>query len=312
MNSMGDPGQPSGATNRTGIVTPDAVGLDLQIATLGSRGAAYLLDVSILLVVLFLLLISQALLGAAGFVPGWWGIAVLLLLAFTWQFGYPIGFEVLARGRTPGKAAMGLRVVTVEGAPVGLRHAVVRASVGLLELLGTFGGLAVLSSFASPRSQRLGDMAAGTLVVRERRGGGTPSAEVFRAPAGYESYVARLDVSGLQPSDYAAVRETLRRARDLPPAIREQVTSQLAARLVPRVQPPPPTACSAEAFLACVAAAIQARRARVAPAVPAGPGSRVTGGPRAAWVEPPAAPADASSSEPPSSEPPSSGFTPPA
>jgi uncharacterized RDD family membrane protein YckC len=255
-------GHPSGVVNGSGIVTPDAVGLDLQVATLGSRGAAYLVDLLLFGAVLLLLFVGQAALGVSGFVPGWAGIAVLLLLAFLWQFGYPIGFETLNRGRTPGKAAMGLRVVTVEGAPVALRHATIRATVALLELTGTTGAIAVISSFSSPRSQRLGDMAAGTLVVRERRGGGTPAAETFAAPPGLESYTASLDVSGLSPSDYATIRETIRRARDLPQEVREQLTSELARSLVGSVRPAPPPTCSAEAFLVCIAAAVQARRAR--------------------------------------------------
>ena len=262
MSSTGETGHRSAPGDRSGIVTPDAVGLDLQIATLGSRGAAYLLDVLLFGAVATLLVIGQLILGASGFVPGWLGIALLLLFAFLWQFGYPIGCETLARGRTPGKAAMGLRVVTVEGAPVGLRHATVRATVGLVELLGTGGAIAVLSSFASPRSQRLGDMAAGTLVIRERGGGATPTVETFTAPPGLEAYTARLDVSGLRASDYATLRETLRRAGELPPAVRAELTSDLARRFVGKVQPPPPASCPAEAFLTCIAAAVQARRSR--------------------------------------------------
>jgi uncharacterized RDD family membrane protein YckC len=280
-SSVGDTGpipHGSGVVNRSGIVTPDAVGLDLQIATLGSRGAAYVLDLSIFLVVGTLLGIGQALLGGAGFVPGWLGIALLLLLAFLWQFGYPIGFEVLARGRTPGKAALGLRVVTVEGAPVRLRHATIRAVVGLLELIGTTGAIAVVSSFASPRSQRLGDMAAGTLVVRERRGGGTPAVETFVAPAGLETYTARLDVSGLQASDYATIRETLRRARELAPAVRVQLSTELAQRFTELVRPAPPPEATAEQFLTCIAAAVQARRAGAAVPEPRTPRAGAVGG----------------------------------
>jgi uncharacterized RDD family membrane protein YckC len=266
------------AVNRSGIVTPDAVGLDLQVATLGSRGAAYVLDLSIFALIGALLSLGQALLGGTGFVPGWFGIALLLLFAFLWQFGYPIGFEVLNRGRTPGKAALGLRVVTVEGAPVGLRHATIRATIGILELIGTTGAIAVVSSFASPRSQRLGDMAAGTLVVRERRGGATPTVETFVAPAGLEAYAAQLDVSGLQPRDYATIRETLRRARELSPAVRAQLTSELAQRFAGRVRPAPPEACTAEQFLTCIAAAVQARRARAATPTASRPADTAAGG----------------------------------
>jgi uncharacterized RDD family membrane protein YckC len=106
--------------------------------------------------------------------PDWLGIALVLLLVFALQFGYPVGFETLWRGRTPGKAAMGLRVVTVEGAPVRFRHAATRAAIGLLELTGTAGAIAVIASLSSARGQRLGDLAAGTLVIRERRARGRP------------------------------------------------------------------------------------------------------------------------------------------
>jgi uncharacterized RDD family membrane protein YckC len=312
VSGTGETEHPSAVVNRSGIVTPDAVGLDLQVATLGSRGAAYLLDLVIFLTVLGLLSIGQSLLGAAGFVPGWFGIAILLVFAFLWQFGYPIGFEVLNRGRTPGKAALGLRVVTVEGAPVRLRHATIRATVGILELLGTTGGIAVVSSFASKRSQRLGDMAAGTLVVRERRGGGSPSVETFLAPAGLETYAARLDVSGLRAGDYATIRETLRRARELPSPVRAQLTSELAHRFVGRVQPPPPANCSAEQFLTCLAAAVQSRRASAVGT--AAPGS--SGWSSAPAPAPAPAPASARSSttQPAAEAPPErpgSGFAPP-
>ncbi|MCA1784204.1 MAG: RDD family protein [Intrasporangiaceae bacterium] len=178
-------------------VTPDAVALDLATATVGSRGIAYIIDLAVILSGLLAIALAELILGVTGFVPGWFGLALLLLFGFTLQFGYPIGFEVLMRGRTPGKAAMGLRVVTVEGLPVGVRHATIRAVIGLLELLGTFGMVAVISSLANARGQRLGDLAAGTVVLRERRSGGQPSAVTFAPPSGWETYVARLDVSGL-------------------------------------------------------------------------------------------------------------------
>lgn len=255
MDSQGRP--PGSAGGPAPWVTPDAVALDLSTATVGSRGIAYLIDVVILFIGLLLIGLAEVILGISGFVPGWVGLALLLLFGFTWQFGYPIGFEVLLRGRTPGKAAMGLRVVTVEGLPVGIRHATIRAVVGLLELLGTFGMVAVIASLSSSRGQRLGDLAAGTVVLRERRSGGQPTAMVFRPPAGWEPYVARLDVSGLGRAERAAVRDTLRRMSDLPAAVRTEVIGDLAASLAPRTTPPPPEGMTAEVWLRAVAAAMQ-------------------------------------------------------
>lgn len=252
------PPEPAGP-NRP-IVTPEAVPLSLETATVGSRGVAYVLDLAIILLGLLVVGIAQFALGAGGFVPGWLGIALLLVLAFALQFGYPIGFETLRRGQTPGKSVMGLRVVTVEGAPIGLRHAAIRATVALFELLGTFGLVAVVTSFVSQRGQRLGDMAAGTLVVRERRFRGGLHAQHFDPPVGLEAYTGQLDVSGLGPSDYATVRDALRRLPSLREQTRTRIASQVADPLRARVAPPPPPGVSAEAWLQCLAAAVQARR----------------------------------------------------
>lgn len=244
-----------------GIVTPDAVALDLEEATVGSRGVAYLVDLAIVGSGLVLLGIAEAVFGFGGFVPDWAGLLLILLLVFAWQFGYPIGFETLRRGRTPGKALLGLRVVTVEGAPVGFRHAAVRAVVGLFELTGTVGVPAILTSLISARGQRLGDLAAGTLVVRERRSRATPQAHRFAPPPGLERYAAQLDTSLLGPAEYAAVRDLLVRAGELRPDVRHRLAAQLGDALRGRVTPPPPPGLGPEDWLRCVAAAVQARRA---------------------------------------------------
>ena len=256
-----------------GYITPDAVALDLEVATIGSRGIAYLLDFALFgAVFLVLSLVQLALVGGGWFESGL-GVAVALVLAFLWQFGYPIGFETLWRGRTLGKAAMGLRVVTVEGAPVGVRHATIRAVTAPFEVLLTTGLVASIASFASPRAQRLGDLAAGTLVVRERRIAREPQAATFLPPAGAETYVAQVDVSAVGPREYGLVRDTLRRAGELSADARWQVASEVAGAIAPRVRPLPPEGTSPEAFLAAVAAAVQRRTATgiggTAPAAPA-------------------------------------------
>lgn len=298
-------------------VTPDAVALDLATATVGSRGVAYIIDLAVILSGLLLIGLAEVILGVSGFVPGWFGLALLLLFGFTLQFGYPIGFEVLMRGRTPGKAAMGLRVVTVEGLPVGIRHATVRAVIGLLELLGTFGMVAVISSLSNARGQRLGDLAAGTVVLRERRSGGQPSAITFAPPRGWEDYVARLDVSGLGSQERAAIRDTLRRMHDLPADVRGRIVGELAEALVPRVMPPPPDGMTAEVWLRSVAAAVQRGTAQTQRRVGSGP---TVGRAPTATLPPPAAdrrldragdPASGGRAEPRAAEPPSPPAGPP-
>ncbi|MCC5948384.1 MAG: RDD family protein [Nitriliruptoraceae bacterium] len=272
------------------VVTPDAVGLDLDLATIGSRGVAFMVDLLLITVGLFLLILAQALLGGAGFVPGWAGIAIALVFVFVLLVGYPIGFEVMNHGQTPGKMMLGLRVVTVEGGSSATRHATIRAATGLLELFGTTGAIAVISSFASSKGQRLGDMAAGTLVVRDRRRArhGAPTAARWQATPGTEHYIEVLDISGIDSRAYGAIRETLQRAPMLAPPIADGLCDDLAGQLLSRVQPPPPAGLSAEEFLRCLAVAVQRRSDAAGP--PPAPTAAVP--PSAAAV--PSSPATAS------------------
>lgn len=191
--------------------------------------------------------------------PTWLGVTLVLLLVFGVQLGYPIGFETFWSGRTPGKAALGLRVVTVEGAPVGFRHAAIRAALGLVDFQLTVGAAGVLTALASQRTQRLGDIVAGTLVLRERTGAGIAVAERFPVPAGLEGHAEQLDVTALGPADYQAVRSFLQRAARLDPATRRRLAGQLADTVAPKVRPGPPSGVPPDAWLQAVAAAYQRR-----------------------------------------------------
>lgn len=256
-----------GALSDRGIVTPEAVRLEFQTGGVGSRGIAFVLDALIYVTVLVLIMIAVAILGdPVGALPAWLAISILIVTAFLVLMGYPIAFETLRGGRTPGKAALGLRVVTQEGGPVGFRHAFIRAALGLLELWGFSGAPAIVSALLTAQNQRLGDLAAGTLVVRERGGRTPPRTATFAPLEGLESYTRTLDVSALRHHEYAPVRAFLIRARGLQPARRRAIAERLAEQIAARVRPPAaPRALSAEEFLWCVASAYQARHATADP-----------------------------------------------
>lgn len=239
-------------------ITPDAVALQLPLATVGSRGAAYLLDQGIVSVGLLAIGAAELAFGITGFVPGWLGLALLLLLAFVLQFGYWVAFETLWRGRTPGKAALGLRVVTVEGAAVGVRHAAIRVTTGLFELQATLGLIAVVTAFVSRRSQRLGDLAAGTIVVTERRRAAMPVAERFEPHPDDAAWVASLDVTGVDTSTYSTIRDTLRRVEQLPAHVADRICAEVADRVADRVRTGR-DGRDARRWLVGVAAAVQQR-----------------------------------------------------
>ncbi|HWB73158.1 MAG TPA: RDD family protein [Egibacteraceae bacterium] len=250
-----------------GIVTPEAVRLDLETAGLGSRTAAALIDLTIQFSALYALGLAGALIAASvgPGLPGWLGVTLVLLLVFALLFGYPLALETLWRGRTIGKAALGLRVVTVEGAPVRFRHAFARAALGLVDFYATFGAAAVLSVLLSRRNQRLGDLVAGTVVLRERSAQRAPTSVRFAVPPGAESYAATVDPAGLTVDDYRTVREFLLRAPGLRPEVRADLAARIARPLAARVRHRPPAGVGPELFLACLAARYQ-RRGRAATA----------------------------------------------
>jgi uncharacterized RDD family membrane protein YckC len=276
------------------MVTPEAVALEFQTANLGSRILAYLIDMVIVVAGIFAGLFAVALLGSATevVVPDWLALTLVLVLLPSWWLGYFIAFETLWRGRTLGKAALGLRVVTKEGGPVRFRHAAIRALLGLVDFAIASGFFAVVFILFTRDNQRLGDLVAGTLVLRERSGLAAPAPVSFTPPAGLEAYAATLDTSRVSTEEYLAVRTFLLRAASLPPGPRGALALQLASPLAARLRPPPPAGSSPELYLSCVAAAYQRRQRLAAPSPPAPPAGPTppTGPPLPAGDVPPARP----------------------
>lgn len=245
-----------------GIITPEAVVLEFETAGTASRVLSALIDFTIQFLAFTIVVFATAYTASSTGTAGNWLVAAVLILAvFLIVLAYPTAMETLWNGRSVGMAAAGLRVVTVEGGPVRFRHAAIRTSVGVVELWALLGIPAVLSTILSRRNQRLGDMVAGTIVLRERTGLRRPTALGFAPPPGWEGYVATLDVSGLTDDQYAAVRAFLHRCHDLTPAARWSLAVRLADATAVRIRHQPPPGVSPELFLHCVAAAFQRRHA---------------------------------------------------
>ena len=242
------------------VVTPEAVRLDFEAAGVGSRALAFLIDSFIVTMLLVLLSLGVALVGTLGeFSTA--ATVVLIVVVFLLTFGYPVAFETLWRGRSPGKAALGLRVVTVEGAPVRFRHAVIRSALGLIDFFLFFGTPAVVSTLVTKRNQRLGDLVAGTMVLRQRVASTPAQVARFAVPTGLESYAATLDVSGVTAEDYATLRSFLLRALTLRPDVRDQLARKIASGLAAKIAHTPPPNITVEQFLVSLAARYQQRGA---------------------------------------------------
>lgn len=239
-----------------GIVTPEAVRLEFEPAGVATRMLALLIDLLLQIVALVALGIGVGAVGADETV----GVIIVVTGIFLILLGYPVLCETLANGRTVGKAALGLRVRTREGAPVRFRHAAIRGALGLVDFYLTSGVAATLSVLLTRDSQRLGDLAAGTLVLRERAPRSlVVSARTFLPPPGWEPYAASLDVAAMTAEQYGLVRGYLLRADGLTYAARTHLAGRLAEPLAVVLSHAPPTGVTHEAFLRCAAAAYQRR-----------------------------------------------------
>ncbi|WP_175410169.1 RDD family protein [Streptomyces sp. TRM64462] len=245
------------------VVTGDAVVLGLRPARLPSRALAVFID--LLIVWTAYLVISIGLAFATASLDDAAMMAVSITTFLLVLVGGPIAVETLSHGRSVGKLVCGLRVVRDDGGPIRFRHALVRGLIGMVEILMTFGVIACIASLVSARGRRVGDVFAGTLVVRER----VPVARAAAVPPPPPWLVGRftqLDLSAVPDGLWLSIRQYLTRMGQLDPEAGRVLAERLAGELVARTGAPAPAGVPAAAYLAGVLHERQARDARrVAP-----------------------------------------------
>ncbi len=235
------------------IDTPENVAFGYDVAGIGSRFLAALVD-TLLIVVLQLVVNLTLLFLALSFFDEalsndtslflWLG-AVFGLVAFVFLWGYYILFEMLWNGQSPGKRWVGLRVIRADGTPVTLVESIIRNLVRLIDFLPAYYGVGVVAMFIDGQARRLGDLAAGTLVVRDRAVITLESLKSDSPPAGAvytESDSTRaLPLERLTNDDLQMVEDYLRRRATLSnrPALIERLVQALFERMdlpVPQMQ----------------------------------------------------------------------------
>ncbi|MFD2082056.1 RDD family protein [Actinopolymorpha cephalotaxi] len=233
-------------------VTGEAVVLDLRLARPATRALALGIDLLLELILFGLLMIPVALVTGDDASESLIGGLVVACGVLTFV-GYTTTIETLTRGKSVGKYALGLRVVRDDGGPVRFRHAFVRALCGVfVDFFVTSGCVGFLTAMLSPGGKRVGDMLAGTLVLRDRAPA-APSA-VPEPPPGLEAWSARLELSTLPDQLALSVRSFLGRYHELTPAAREELGGQLATSVARYVAPAPPAGLPPWAYLAAVLA----------------------------------------------------------
>ncbi|TPW13027.1 MAG: hypothetical protein FD127_2284 [Acidimicrobiaceae bacterium] len=244
-----------------GIVTPEAVVLELETAGLASRVCAGLIDLAIqlgaLLVASFVIVLVGGLMRDAGesFVQTAFAVTITLIL-----LGYPVVMETLWRGRTLGKMWMGLRAITVDGSPITARHATLRMMGGLVDKLLPPGGVTgALFVLGTRRHQRVGDLLAGTIVIRDPQRLALPPALWFPVPFGCGAYADSLDPTAMTVEQYTVLRAFLMRVHELRPDARHSVALALADRTAAVIGHQRPTQVHPETFILCAVARYQRR-----------------------------------------------------
>lgn len=207
------------------VETPEHVVIDYEIAGLGSRGLAAIIDTLIVFALMTAnLLVAMKLYSTFKVVVGAW----IPLAQFVVVWGYFTLFEGFRDGQTPGKKWMGLRVIRDTGHPITVREAGARNLLRIVDLLPPPYLLGILFIAFHPKGKRIGDLVAGTVVVRDR------PADAPVALIEGEGDAVATGAPQLSDEDFRILREFVGRAPQLPPVVRTRLATQLAARIADR------------------------------------------------------------------------------
>lgn len=191
-------------------LSPEKVYLNLNLAGVGSRFAACFIDgiFQVILIIFSAIVIYYA------FWHTYLGTAVILISSFIILFGYFIFFETFWNGQTPGKRIIHIRVVQVDGSAVTFAKVLIRNMIRVIDQIPAMYAIGIIAVFVTKKSQRLGDMAAGTIVIKE-------NVEEAPMPLDFQikdtpwSGAARLNIHKLSENEFAVLKKYLLRRNTL-------------------------------------------------------------------------------------------------
>lgn len=216
------------------VPTPEHVAVSYPIAGIGNRFLAAFVDAllqGLIVAAVSLALLLQELTPIGDEAAQALLAALYVLVLFLAIWGYPVVFETVWNGQTPGKRAVGIRVLREDGSPVGFLAVLVRNLLRVVDFLPVGFALGVLSILITRKGQRLGDIAAGTIVVKARA---RRDFSALRTPAADGSPV--LGVRGLSGEAQRLVREFVLREATLDPEARAAVARTIAEGIRPLVE----------------------------------------------------------------------------
>jgi len=233
------------------IETPERVALHFALASIGNRFIACAIDHTIqmcslfVLIIFFIIISNFADLGSRLSNAPKWVIALLIVLVFLLMSGYFALFEWLWHGQTPGKRWMKLRVIREDGRPISFFEAIVRNLLREFDIMPfPFYSIGLVSVFSTDRDQRVGDLVAGTVVVREREAEAPAFAEVFASPVSdpalrrsFKPVQFTADINKLTEQEITVVESFLRRRWDLKDYPRQWMAWRVAMPILFKLRP---------------------------------------------------------------------------
>jgi uncharacterized RDD family membrane protein YckC len=238
------------------IETPEQTDLDFAIAGIGSRFLALALDTLIQIALSLVVGIGGAWLIAASFhfnsSSSVWVGAFLLLFFFLIYFGYFAYFEILCNGQTPGKRRAGIRVIKDSGRPLTPAESIARNLMRIVDWMPSLYAVGIVSALLTKQNKRLGDLVAGSLVVRESSFSQIRPA--WHSPEATGSPTAEpLGSVHLSADEWALIESFLHRRFDLEPIVRFRMADEILSRLKPKLTLPIENSRSAEKTLEALA-----------------------------------------------------------
>lgn len=224
------------------IDTPESVDLSLDTAGIGSRIFASLIDAAIQWGVAGLLALVTWLVGEVIGERVAWSqltdsvmIAILLLALGLLFSAYRLLFEAIWNGQTVGKRVAGIRVVQANGLPVTFLQVLIRNLIRIVDFLPGFYALGMVSIMVTQRSQRLGDLTAGTVVIRSRSVGAPQVPTALSQTAAVDLTPLRESVRKLTEEDLQVVRTFWERRAALEPEVRDRIAAQIVRMLITKM-----------------------------------------------------------------------------
>ena len=223
------------------IETPEQIDISFQKAGIGSRFYAALIDTGLLALILFVgYYVNRNFITELGDTVGNWLGAIGGILVFALFWGYYMVFEVTSNGQTLGKRALGLRVIKDGGYPIGFSDSAIRNLVRVVDFLPFFYGAGLLTMLINGNWKRLGDLAAGTLVVKMARTDLKPTGEsiyvpVIDIPQESFDYAGWIQPELVTETELGVIREYLTRRGTLPKLRRSDLARTIASPIVEKM-----------------------------------------------------------------------------